>query len=117
MAIADEKPEVDRTSHDVASKKSSSLKEKDAENATTGYLPQSDEEYNVTMKTWCVVMVCRAKMDFGARLTSLVDSLHVLRYQLLDCAFSQRVRWRGRDAIGRPYEGLLVYFAVYCKFN
>lgn len=59
MAIADEKPEADRTSHEVVSKKSNSLKEKDAENAMTGYLPQSDEEYNVTLKTWCVVMVRR----------------------------------------------------------
>ena len=53
----DEKPEVERASHEM-SKTSGSLKEKDAENnAMAGYLPQSDEEYNVTIKTWCVVIV------------------------------------------------------------
>jgi hypothetical protein len=56
MAISDEKAEVDRTSHE-ASKTSNIVKEKDVENPTASYIPQSDEEYNVTLKTWCVVAV------------------------------------------------------------
>ncbi|KAH7370985.1 fungal trichothecene efflux pump [Pyrenochaeta sp. MPI-SDFR-AT-0127] len=55
MAIADEKPDVERTSREV--KTSDSLKGKDAEDPMAGYLPRSDEEYNVTMKTWCVVLI------------------------------------------------------------
>ena len=35
---------------------SDSLQEK--ENATQSYIPQNDEEYNVSLKTSCVVMVC-----------------------------------------------------------
>lgn len=35
----------------------SSLKEKDEENTSGAYIPQSDAEYNVTLKTWCVVLV------------------------------------------------------------
>ncbi|CAO2655346.1 Nn.00g104100.m01.CDS01 [Neocucurbitaria sp. VM-36] len=54
MAVTNEKDE--RTSNEL-SKTSNSLKEKDAENQAAGYLPQSDEEYNVTLKTWCVVLI------------------------------------------------------------
>lgn len=36
-------------------KRSNSLREK--ENATQSYIPQDDEEYNVTLKTWYVVMI------------------------------------------------------------
>lgn len=58
MAVSDEKPDVDRTSNDAeVVKPPNSLKEKDAENPVESYIPQSDEEYNVTLKTWCVVMV------------------------------------------------------------
>ena len=56
MTIGDEKAQIDRTSHEI-SKTSNSLKEQDAENPMAGYLPRSDEEYNVTLKTWCVVTV------------------------------------------------------------
>lgn len=56
MTAAEEKPEVDQQSAEVA-KTSGSLKEKDAENPMAGYIPQADEEYNVTLKTWCVVLV------------------------------------------------------------
>ena len=35
---------------------SDSLQEK--ENATQSYIPQNDEGYDVSLKTWCVVMVC-----------------------------------------------------------
>ena len=56
MAVTNEKDEVQRTSNEL-SKTSNSLKEKDAENQVAGYLPQSDGEYNVTLKTWCVVLV------------------------------------------------------------
>lgn len=49
MAIGDEKAEVDRTSN--------SVKEQDGENTMAGYLPRSDEDYNVTLKTWLVVTV------------------------------------------------------------
>ena len=55
MATAVDKPEAERTSREV--KTSESLKEKDAENNMEGYLPHNDEEYNVTLKTWCVVCV------------------------------------------------------------
>lgn len=56
--MTEEKPAVDQRSTDAGVTKSSeSLKEKDAEKAMTNYLPQSDEEYNVTLKTWCVVLV------------------------------------------------------------
>jgi uncharacterized lipoprotein len=58
MAISDEKAEAERTSRE-ASKTSNSLKGHDAENPTGAYLPQSDEEYNVTLKTWCVVVVSK----------------------------------------------------------
>ncbi|KAH4064038.1 hypothetical protein HBI52_036910 [Parastagonospora nodorum] len=47
----DEKAEVDRASHEL------SKTSKDVENANGPYLPQSDEEYNVTLKTWCVVVI------------------------------------------------------------
>lgn len=56
MAVTSEKQDVQRTSNEV-SKTSNSLKEADAENPMAGYLPRSDEEYNVTLKTWCVVAV------------------------------------------------------------
>jgi hypothetical protein len=55
MAVMDEKPDVERTSREV--KASESLEEKDVENRMAGYSPRRDEEYNVTMKTWCVVFV------------------------------------------------------------
>lgn len=51
----DEKAEVDRASHEV------SKTSQDVEHANRSYLPQSDEEYNVTLKTWCVVVV---SLDF-----------------------------------------------------
>jgi hypothetical protein len=55
MTATVEKPEV---AHTTDAKTSSSLKEKDVETPTaTSYIPQSDEEYVVTFKTWCVVMV------------------------------------------------------------
>jgi hypothetical protein len=55
MAATDEKAEVERTSHEV-SKTSQSLKDHDVE-LNPSHIPQSDEEYNVTLKTWCVVTV------------------------------------------------------------
>jgi hypothetical protein len=58
MAINDEKAEAIRTSHHV-SEPSNRLEEKDVENPTASYLPQSDGEYVVTFKTWCVVVVSR----------------------------------------------------------
>jgi MFS family permease len=56
MAIDDEKAEVVRASHKI-SKKSNSLKEKDCENPTAAHLTQPEEEYAVSLKTWCVVVV------------------------------------------------------------
>jgi hypothetical protein len=56
MARGDEKAEAIRTSHEIPGT-SHSLKEENVENPATAYLPQSDEEYNVTLKTWCVVVV------------------------------------------------------------
>jgi hypothetical protein len=56
MAIDDEKAEVERTSHETP-KIPNRPQAKDTENKKAGYLPQSDEEYNVTLKTWCVVAV------------------------------------------------------------
>ncbi|KAF1847133.1 MFS general substrate transporter [Cucurbitaria berberidis CBS 394.84] len=56
MATSNEKQEVQRTSNEI-SKTSNSLREKDAEDPMAGYLPRSDEEYNVTLKTWCVVSI------------------------------------------------------------
>lgn len=94
MTIADEKPEVERTSREA--KTSDSLKEKDVEDPMVGYLPRSDEEYNVTMKTWCVVLVCELSPDdISTILTPSLDSVTLLWYQLLDCTISQRV-WRCR---------------------
>ncbi|OAL05350.1 MFS general substrate transporter [Phaeosphaeriaceae sp. SRC1lsM3a] len=55
MAPTDEKAEVERTSHEV-SKTSQSLKDHDVER-NPSHIPQSDEEYNVTLKTWCVVVI------------------------------------------------------------
>jgi len=55
MTATEEKPEV---AHTADAKTSDSLKEKDVETpAATSYIPQNDEEYVVTLKTWCVVMV------------------------------------------------------------
>ena len=55
--MGEEKPAVDRTSADAEHVKTSdSLKEKDVETAHEAYIPRSDEEYNVTLKTWCVVL-------------------------------------------------------------
>jgi hypothetical protein len=51
MALGDEKAEIERASHEV------SKASNDIENPTGSYLPRSDEEYNVTLKTWCVVVV------------------------------------------------------------
>jgi hypothetical protein len=56
MAIDDEKAEVVRASQEI-SKKSNSLKEKDCENPTAAHLTQPEEEYAVSLKTWCVVVV------------------------------------------------------------
>jgi hypothetical protein len=68
MTAVEEKPEVE---HTTDAKTSSSLKEKDVETpAATSYIPQSDEEYVVTLKTWCVVMVQPLKLS------------SVLRFQL-----------------------------------
>ena len=47
MAVDNEKPQVDQTSKDVVSEKEKQ----------TAYLPQSDEDYVVTWKTWCVVWI------------------------------------------------------------
>lgn len=58
MTAADEKPDVDQRSVEPEGVKfSGSLKEKDVEHNAASYLPQNDEEYNVTLKTWCVVLV------------------------------------------------------------
>jgi hypothetical protein len=57
MAISDEKAEAERTSRE-ASKTSN-----DIENPNISYLPQSDEEYDVTSKTWCVVVVSSDQRD------------------------------------------------------
>lgn len=62
MMTADlpEKPVVDQaTTEEVVEHHSvkSSLKEKDAEAAVPASVPQNDEESNVTLKTWCVVIV------------------------------------------------------------
>ncbi|KAF2466187.1 MFS general substrate transporter [Lindgomyces ingoldianus] len=54
--MSKEKPEVDQTSA-VAVTTSGSLKDNDIEKAATSYLPQSDDQYNVTLKTWCVVII------------------------------------------------------------
>jgi hypothetical protein len=55
MTATEEKPAV---AHTTNAKTSASLKEKDVETpVATSYIPQSDEEYVVTFKTWCVVMV------------------------------------------------------------
>lgn len=54
--MAEEKPSVEHVSDEVV-KTSGSLKENDAEKAMASHIPRSDEEYNVTLKTWCVVLV------------------------------------------------------------
>ncbi|KAF2744998.1 MFS general substrate transporter [Sporormia fimetaria CBS 119925] len=56
--MTDEKTALDHTaSEENPVKSSSSLKEKDIENAVPSHIPQSDEEYVVTFKTWCVVAI------------------------------------------------------------
>ncbi|KAF2011386.1 MFS general substrate transporter [Aaosphaeria arxii CBS 175.79] len=63
MAV-DEKQEVDQHSFEGDPvKNSGSLKEKDEEHNAQSYIPQSDEEYNVTVKTWCVVLILA--MSYG----------------------------------------------------
>lgn len=56
MAITEDKDAVHHTSshvNDVGSRNGSSDREKQA----TSYLPQSDDQYVVTWKTWCVVWI------------------------------------------------------------
>ncbi|KAF2651423.1 MFS general substrate transporter [Lophiostoma macrostomum CBS 122681] len=56
--MVEEKSEADRTSAEAeAVKTSGSLKEKDVESSAVAHVPRSDEEYNVTLKTWCVVLI------------------------------------------------------------
>lgn len=64
MTADEEKPEIEHQSAKVT-RTSGSLKEKDAENPVQSYLPRSDEGYNVTLKTWCVVIVrlCSSPSD------------------------------------------------------
>lgn len=52
--ILGEKRDIEHDSAEEV-KCSDSLQEK--ENATQSYIPQNDEKYNVTLKTWCVVMI------------------------------------------------------------
>ena len=55
--MMDEKHEVNTTSSRADGvQDSASLKQKDSEN-TMAYIPPSDEQYVVTLKTWCVVFV------------------------------------------------------------
>jgi hypothetical protein len=113
MAISDEKAGAVRTSHDV-SKTSNSLKEKDAENATASYLPQSNEEYVVTFKTWCVVVVS-PMFNFANRpaLTTSQDPSSFIRYQFLDRSIAQRMRCCGGDSTRRPDQSGVVCVFVY----
>jgi hypothetical protein len=78
--MVEEKPEVDRTSADadVVVKTSDSLKEKDAENPVA-HLPRSDEEYNVTLKTWCVVLV--------RKIQSQESTERLTRFQILSLSY------------------------------
>ena len=104
--LHDEKPAVDQRSvEDVDHvKRSSSLKEKDAENPTASYIPQSDEEYNVTMKTWCVVMV-NSILVVTAILSHAyqwLDSLTLLWHQFLDCSCHQCLSDGYCDSTWRP---------------
>jgi len=88
--MSEEKADIDRGSPEAV-KTSDSLKEKDVENTADTYTPRSDEEYNVTLKTWCVVLVSVVPSTSCTDLwlTSLADFVFVLRYQLLDRASNQ----------------------------
>ncbi|KAF2736006.1 MFS general substrate transporter [Polyplosphaeria fusca] len=58
-----EKPEAQRILGDDVVKSSNSLKEKDVEHTAAAHIPRSDEAYNVTLKTWCVVIILA--MSYG----------------------------------------------------
>ncbi|KAJ4290204.1 hypothetical protein N0V90_010419 [Kalmusia sp. IMI 367209] len=55
MAIENEKSDVERQSAEFATTLGS-LREEDGGAETGAYLPRGEEEYNVTFKTWCVVI-------------------------------------------------------------
>jgi hypothetical protein len=58
MTMNDEKPSLEQRSAEAERETPEhSLKQKDEENTTATHIPHSDEEYNVTLKTWCVVLV------------------------------------------------------------
>jgi len=107
MAIGDEKAEVDRTSN--------SVKEQDADNAMAGYLPRSDEEYNVTLKTWLVVTVSSSRFahHIVQALTMSLDPVSIVRHQFLDRTVAQCMWCSRRDSAWRTYRSGVVCFALH----
>jgi hypothetical protein len=111
MAVMDEKPEVQRTSNE-ASKTSQSLKEQDPERSAS-YVPQSDEEYNVTLKTWCVVIVSLYSVASLAPTEVVKDPVFELRNIILDRPVLECVWCRCCNIARRPNQGSLVCLAVH----
>lgn len=106
MAVNTE-PTVAKTSSDIE-------KTGHAENGDTAaaaYVPNSDEEYNVTFKTWIVVGVGRSSQPRPK--TDDRDPRPVLWYLLLDRPRPQRrTGWRCH-AVRRPEPGGMVHSCVY----
>lgn len=73
------------------------------------YTPQSDEEYNVTFKTWIVVWVSCSIVAIRTKAHERKDPSLVVRYLLLDCADLQRMYDRHRWGTRRRQPGCVVY--------
>lgn len=111
MAAMDEKAEAQRTSNEV-SKTSQSLKEQDPERSAS-HIPQSDEEYNVTPKTWCVVIVSLYSVALLAPTKVVQDPVVELWNIILDRPILECLRCRRCNIARRPDQGGLVCVAVY----
>jgi hypothetical protein len=105
MAIGDEKAEVDRTSN--------SVKEQDNEITMAGYLPRSDEDYNVTLKTWLVVTVSCSQLQIQQVLILSTDLISIVRNQLLDRTIALSLWSSRRNSARKPYRSFLVHLNLY----
>lgn len=97
MALTEEKVDVQYASSMKPEDKDHSLNaSKDQEKDVSGYMPASEEEYVVTVKTWIVVAVCESFLLSIPSITSL-DPVLFLRDFLLDSPnpfINPRLRFR-----------------------
>lgn len=83
----------------------------------TSYTPQSDEEYNVTFKTWIVVWVSRPSLTAIQTEVRRKDPSLVVRYLLLDCSDLQRNYDRHRYRARRSQQGCVVCASLHHVCN